>query len=496
MNHSKLGCTLSLFIALLATPALADNACAGLNALEIAAALRGPGAVLSIHVEVPDKKLSYCYYKRAEGGPFANGGALRAAPGPNITFIISDPDGPRVLDPKTMDSEQPVPSLGDRATIMSGPFDKSPGSPLSYRVTVFAGSQSYVLIYVPSVTDQQPRDTVIQLAREVLLIQNGFLASHPIAEQILASDKAAVLQKPDSVELWNEIGLFSDSLKRYDDARNAYLKISQLVPDDPGGYYGIAMTAWQRSYPERMLRGSKFGFPPLDDAVLDPKYKDFCETFKKDFQAIIEEGYESAKKALQMHPESSDYATYASFMAREKAATDCQDAAALKADTSEADRLTQLSVDNRKAEASSGKKYVSRIEVAPFAEVPQPPTPGGAPTGGVIGRVLSSVPPDQSNSNGSQRVRISSGVSEGLLVKKVAPVYPELARQARIQGTVILEAIIDPDGNIESLKLISGHPLLAPAAIEAVKHWRYRPYLFNGAPVSVDTQIQVNFELR
>jgi TonB family protein len=487
-------CSLWLSVALLAAPALADNACAGLNTLEVAAALHGPGTINSIHVEVPDKKISYCYYKRAEGGPFANGSALRSATGPNITFIISDPGGPSVLDPKTMDSEQPVPSLGDRATVTSGPFDKSPGSPLSYRVTVLKGAQSYMLIYVPSAAGQQPRDTAIQLAREVLLVRFGFLDSHPIAEQILTSDKAAVLQKPDNVDLWNEIGLFSDSLKRYDEAHDAYLKISQLVPDDPGGYYGIAMTAWQRSYPERMQRGSKLGFPPLDDAVLNPKYKDFCEDFKKDFQSIIDEGYDSAKKALQMHPESGDYATYMSYMAREKAATDCEDAATFKTHTSEADHFAQVLADNRKAETSSGKKYTSRIEVAPFLEMPPPPPqPGEAPMGGVIGAVLSTVPTQEQKLD---RVRVSSGVSSGLLIKKVPPIYPELARQARIQGTVILEAIIDHDGNVVSLKLVSGHPMLAPAAIEAVKQWKYRPYLFNGKPVSVDTQMQVNFELR
>ena len=68
-------------------------------------------------------------------------------------------------------------------------------------------------------------------------------------------------------------------------------------------------------------------------------------------------------------------------------------------------------------------------------------------------------------------------------------------RQARIQGTVILQAQISKDGNIENLHLISGHPMLAPAAIEAVKQWKYKPYLLNGEPVEVETQVQVNFTL-
>jgi protein TonB len=92
-------------------------------------------------------------------------------------------------------------------------------------------------------------------------------------------------------------------------------------------------------------------------------------------------------------------------------------------------------------------------------------------------------------------VRVSQGVSQGLLIRKVNPTYPPLARQARISGTVILRAVISKDGSIENLSLVSGHPMLAPAAIDAVKQWKYKPYLLNGEPVEVDTEVQVNFTL-
>lgn len=123
--------------------------------------------------------------------------------------------------------------------------------------------------------------------------------------------------------------------------------------------------------------------------------------------------------------------------------------------------------------------------------------PGGIPggsAGGVIGGILSSqtVVPKVAI---PQRVRVSSGVSQGLLIKKVTPTYPPLARQARIQGTVILQAEISKEGTIQNLQLISGHAMLAPAAIEAVKQWRYKPYLLNGEPVAVETQVVVNFSL-
>jgi protein TonB len=124
--------------------------------------------------------------------------------------------------------------------------------------------------------------------------------------------------------------------------------------------------------------------------------------------------------------------------------------------------------------------------------------PGGIPggsMGGVIGSVLSSTPTVAPKIATPQRVRVSSGVSQGLIIRRVQPSYPPLARQARIQGTVVLQAQISKDGNIENLQLISGHPMLAPAAIEAVKQWKYKPYLLNGEPVEVETQVQVNFTL-
>src|SRR5438270_2634738 len=124
--------------------------------------------------------------------------------------------------------------------------------------------------------------------------------------------------------------------------------------------------------------------------------------------------------------------------------------------------------------------------------------PGGVPggqMGGVIGGIISSTPVAVPKAATPTRVRVSQGVTAGLLTRKVQPTYPPLARQARIQGAVVLQAEISKEGAIQNLSLISGHPMLAPAAIEAVKRWRYKPYILNGEPVEVETQITVNFTL-
>jgi TonB family protein len=92
-------------------------------------------------------------------------------------------------------------------------------------------------------------------------------------------------------------------------------------------------------------------------------------------------------------------------------------------------------------------------------------------------------------------LRVGGQVQEANIVHRVMPVYPPLARQARIAGAVMLEGIIARDGTVKNLRVLSGHPLLAGAALEAVRQWRYRPTLLNGEPVEVIAPIAVNFVL-
>jgi len=92
-------------------------------------------------------------------------------------------------------------------------------------------------------------------------------------------------------------------------------------------------------------------------------------------------------------------------------------------------------------------------------------------------------------------LKISQGVSQGLLIRRVQPRYPQNALSMRVQGAVQMEATINKEGNISNLKVLSGDVVLARAATEAVKQWRYKPYYLNGEPVEIQTQITVNFRL-
>ena len=88
-----------------------------------------------------------------------------------------------------------------------------------------------------------------------------------------------------------------------------------------------------------------------------------------------------------------------------------------------------------------------------------------------------------------------SSLLQGSLIRQVQPVYPPLARAARIEGPVVLAAVIAKDGTIDNLQLVSGHPMLVQSALQAVKQWRYKPYVLNGETIEVETRITVNFVL-
>jgi periplasmic protein TonB len=150
--------------------------------------------------------------------------------------------------------------------------------------------------------------------------------------------------------------------------------------------------------------------------------------------------------------------------------------------------------------------------ITPIKDQPEPPpqqaagvvggVPGGVPggtaggvIGGIIGGVLSSAPPPPPKATTPKRIRVGGQVENAKQIFAPKPEYPPLAKMARIQGAVKLEAIISKDGTIQDLKILSGHPLLVKAAVEAVSRWRYQPTLLNGEPVEVITEIDVNFTL-
>jgi len=158
---------------------------------------------------------------------------------------------------------------------------------------------------------------------------------------------------------------------------------------------------------------------------------------------------------------------------------------------------------------TSGKLLQPRAipkEVAVFKEAELPPDVinntnqggvfGGIPGQGIIGGTLGgpAAPPPPKPVTPS-RIKQGGSVTAASQLVKTVPIYPPLARQARIQGSVVLHAIIDKEGKVVELQVVSGHPLLVQSALDAVKQWRYKPTQLNGEPVEVDTTITVTFTM-
>jgi protein TonB len=120
----------------------------------------------------------------------------------------------------------------------------------------------------------------------------------------------------------------------------------------------------------------------------------------------------------------------------------------------------------------------------------------GGSLGGVIGGTGTSVPIPPPQQHAAKRiVRVGSGVKAPRQTYLIQPAYPSLAREAKIWGTVVVNAVIDEHGNVVGAHAVSGHPLLIPAALNAVLQWKYEPTLLNGSPVAVEMEVTVHFQL-
>jgi protein TonB len=165
--------------------------------------------------------------------------------------------------------------------------------------------------------------------------------------------------------------------------------------------------------------------------------------------------------------------------------------------------VKQVQTDIVNGQLRTPTKIPKKVEMIKEEEAPPPMmsgvvggVPGGVPGGsmnGVMGGIIGNtalIP-----KVAVQRIRVSSGVTQGLVTHRVEPTYPPIARTAHVQGPVVLAMVIGKDGSIENLHVVSGHPLLRQAAMDALKQWHYRPYILNGEPVEVESTVTINFTL-
>ncbi len=132
--------------------------------------------------------------------------------------------------------------------------------------------------------------------------------------------------------------------------------------------------------------------------------------------------------------------------------------------------------------------------IPPLIRVPPPPPPSSS-TASAVESEPAPEPPIENGSGSAQRVHVSSGVVEGLAIYKPAPQYPQMARIAHISGDVVLKVRIDRTGRVTDVVALQGHPVLIQSAIDAVRQWRYRPYVFNGEAVEVESTVKVQYHM-
>jgi TonB family protein len=457
-------------------PAAAIEACSVLNPIEIAATLRGPGVVVAFHAKTDQDHFHTCYLARISQAGSMEDNLKRFQSEAPLTLVVGVADelGARGFDsvkpqPETTDTE--IPGIGDRAILRRNP----------QALGLFAsqGSNFLILRLAGDPVALKREQDLTTLGKEAFATNfEGFrLGKYEVAERAIANDKPELEANP------KNFALLLAGMRKFDDARIYNARAAAAHPDDSEILYEQGVIDWITSYQPRMAIRTRLGLSPAQ-----PLAGQECANIRAANRDKVDEGIVYLSKAIKLRPDFGDAMAYLNLLYRERADTECDDTAAHAADLKTAGEWVDKSTA---AKAANPWKNTNSSVLSLYVV---PPVPGGQ-MGGVIGGIISSTPIAVPNGGVPQRVRVSQGVSHGLLVTQVPPVYPPLARQARIQGTVVLQAIIGKDGSIENCSLVSGHPMLVQSALDAVKKWKYKPYLLNQEPVEVDTQVEVNFSL-
>jgi TonB family protein len=269
-------------------------------------------------------------------------------------------------------------------------------------------------------------------------------------------------QEPGNVPVLLQLAGLKQDHRQLDDAQSLFERALAIEPNNTAALESLGAIGWTRVFTDlRTARTQLFMEPetpgPLRDratrAILNAKYA-----------GTIADSIAYFERILAVDPQNNSAMGYLNVVYRAKADLE---------DTPEAYHQDLAVADTwvRKAfEAAKAKPVAER------AAVPPPP------------------PADPAASTHAQRIRVGS-VQSARLIRKIEPIYPEEARSAHIQGTVRFDAVIAQDGTVAHLTVVSGHPLLVPAALDAVRQWVYQPTLLNSQPVEVATAIEVDFTL-
>jgi TonB family protein len=257
----------------------------------------------------------------------------------------------------------------------------------------------------------------------------------------------------------------SEKTGHFEQSERWWQRVADVKPGHKEAHYSLGVLQWARVYPAVMQAKAGTSQPVAPGRRIAPGLvPDAAKRalLRGQYGQTIEQGLQHLQRALQLDASYDEAMAYTNLLLRLRAdlGETQQDFAR---DTAEADGWV--------AKALQTKQRKGGTSSASMIAAPPPPPPG------------------------TKQIRVGSNVQAEKLMVNPPPAYPEMARQARIQGVVRYNAVINREGKVAHLTLVSGHPLLVPAATEAVKQWLYKPTLLNGEPVEVVTQIDVNFTL-
>jgi TonB family protein len=256
--------------------------------------------------------------------------------------------------------------------------------------------------------------------------------------------------------------------RQFDQAREWALRAIQVDSSDKGAYYTVGIVDWNLCYPDYAAARRATGVQDWDPIIPDAALR---ASLRAQHLTQIEEGLQNLQTAIQLDPGYSDAMAYLNLLLRIEAGI-VEDPAHSTELIAQANDWVQKALNAKRQQAARG--------TAPLAQalVPPPPPPPPPPAAGPL----------------QKSIRINSTGLQPKLVSQTRPVYPPLARQANISGTVRLQIQIGKDGTVQDVRSESGHPLLIPAAMLAVWHWKYQPTIVNGEAVEISTVVEVSFQ--
>jgi TonB family protein len=325
--------------------------------------------------------------------------------------------------------------------------------------------------------DQNPSNPTVLLYLATAYMQQYIPGADSQENRDVWQKADAAFQRVLTIDPNNQVALASLAslnlnAKKWDDARTCYRQLLLVDPGHADPYYSLAFIDWSQWYPAFAMARTKLAMNPADPGPIpDPAVR---TNLRSQWWSVLEDGIWNLNRALEINPQYDDAMAYMNLFIRERA--DLRDTKQeYQQDVRSADEWVQKALQTKKARAESA----SMGRAVPPPPPPPTPPPPGSPQAAVA----------------PQRIRVAGSVEQDRLISQAKPVYPLLAQQARIQGVVRLSAVIGKDGRIQMLQVLSGHPLLVAAALEAVTQWVYRPTLLNEEPVEVATEIDVNFAL-